>query len=266
MALIHCEFFSEVLGLSSAMYVILPQPTQNQIGLKGHSLGTKHPTLYLLHGLSDDHTSWLRRTSIERYVAPLGLAVVMPAVQRSFYTDMARGYRYWTFVSQELPQIARSFFPLSERREDNFVAGLSMGGYGAFKLALRRPDQFAAGASLSGALDMAGRLRDEARQPEFENIFGDPQKLTGSDNDLFHLAEKAARSAGPKPSLYQCCGTEDFLYPENIRFRDHCRNLRLELTHEEEPGTHEWGYWDRKIQRVLEWLPLRKDAAPAATD
>ncbi|TCL61466.1 S-formylglutathione hydrolase FrmB [Hydrogenispora ethanolica] len=262
MALIHCDFFSEVLDISTAMYVILPQPTQGQIGLKGRSFGTKHPVLYLLHGLSDDHTIWLRRTSIERYVAPLGLAVVMPAVNRSFYTDMERGYRYWTFISQELPEIARSFFPLSGEREENFVAGLSMGGYGAFKLALRHPEKFAAAASLSGALDIVSRVRDEARQPEFENIFGDPQKLIGSDNDLFHLAQKVAKSTGPKPLLYQCCGTEDFLYPDNIRFRDFFRRLPLALTYEEEPGTHEWGYWDRKIQRVLEWLPLRKDSQP----
>ena len=152
MAFIQCGFFSEVLGLSTSMNVILPQSSAGQIGMEGKSFSEKHHTLYLLHGLSDDHTIWMRRTSIERYAASLGIAVVMPAVHRSFYTDMANGYNYWTFVSEELPAIARSFFPLSDAREDNFVAGLSMGGYGAFKLALRCPDKFAAAASLSGAL------------------------------------------------------------------------------------------------------------------
>ncbi|MGI6705710.1 MAG: alpha/beta hydrolase [Clostridia bacterium] len=257
MALIHCNFFSEVLGVASSMYVILPEATQKQIGMENRSYGNKHPTLYLLHGLSDDHTIWLRRTSIERYVAPLGLAVVMPAVHRSFYTDMARGYKYWTFISEELPQIARSFFPLSDAREDNFVAGLSMGGYGAFKLALSHPDRFSAAASLSGALDIAqiGERRDA--DPEFENIFGDLNKLRGSENDLFYLAERTAAADGPKPKLYQCCGTEDFLYESNLRFKAFAENLSFDLTYEEEPAVHEWGYWDKKIQRVLEWLPLR---------
>ncbi len=174
MALIHCDFFSNVLGLSTSMYVILPQQTVNQIGMKGVAKGKKHKTLLLLHGLSDNHTIWLRRTSIERYVAPLGLAVVMPAVQRSFYTDMAKGLKYEEFVSLELPEIARSFFPLSDRREDNYVAGLSMGGYGAFKLALRRPENFAAAASLSGALDIAFRAGEIEPdfQKELQNIFG----------------------------------------------------------------------------------------------
>ncbi|GGJ07582.1 esterase [Alicyclobacillus cellulosilyticus] len=257
MALIHCDFFSEVLGLSCSMYVILPQSTHNQIGLTGAARDGKHPTLYLLHGMSDDHTIWVRRTSIERYVAPLGLAVVMPAVHRSFYTDMAHGLKYWTFISEELPAIARSFFPLSAAREDNFVAGLSMGGYGAFKLALRHPDRFAAAASLSGALDVAARAA--AGTEEWRNIFGDPSRVRGSDDDLFALAERVAKSDGPKPLLYQCCGTEDFLYADNRRFMAHARELGLPLTYEEEPGSHEWGYWDLKIQRVLEWLPLRRD-------
>ncbi len=256
MAFLQCDFFSEVLGLSCSMNVILPQQTNNQIGMESRAAGKKHPTLYLLHGLSDDHTTWMRRTSIERYVAPLGLAVVMPAVHRSFYTDMARGYRYWTFISQELPAICRSFFPLSDKREDNFVAGLSMGGYGAFKLALSCPDQFAAGASLSGAVGR-GVLGDSKRNPEFENIFGDLDQIKGSRNDLFHLAEQVSKSDGPKPKLFQCVGTEDFLYQENVEFKEYLERLGLDLTYEEGPGIHEWGYWDKMIQKVLAWLPLK---------
>src|SRR5215210_7925966 len=128
MALLRCDFFSDVLELSTSMTVILPQSTTGQIGMAGRSGSGAPPVLYLLHGLSDDDTIWLRRTSIERYVAPLGLAVVMPQVHRSFYTDMASGWRYWTFLSEELPDLVGSWFQVSQRREDTFVAGLSMGG------------------------------------------------------------------------------------------------------------------------------------------
>ena len=256
MALIHCDFFSEVLGLSTSMVVILPQATQGQIGMTGKAGVLKHPTLYLLHGLSDDHSIWLRRTSIERYVAPLGLAVVMPAVGRSFYTDMAAGGKYWTFVSEELPEIARNFFGLSDRREENFAAGLSMGGYGAFKLALAKPDQFCAAASLSGVVDVVtGHILADLGM-EAKNIFGDLEKLPGSKNDLFFLARKLTESGKPQPKLYQWCGTEDFLYEGNIRFQKYAQELKLDLTYEESPGDHQWMYWDRQIQRVLEWLPL----------
>lgn len=258
MALIHCDFFSEVLGVSTSMDVILPQTTRGQIGMDGRVLSSKHPTLYLLHGLSDDHTIWQRRTSIERYVAPMGLAVVMPAVHRSFYTDMVHGYRYWTFVSEELPDVCRSFFHLSDAREDNFVAGLSMGGYGAFKMALRCPDRFAAAASLSGALDLARIAESVLSDAEMKTIFGDLKKVRGSENDLFYLAEKIASSQGPKPMLYQCCGTEDHLYQDNLRFKEFAKKHSLDLTYKEGPGSHEWGYWDRMIQDILKWLPIKK--------
>lgn len=256
MAFMDCHFFSESLGVSASMHVILPQSTTGQIGMESNVIKKKHPTLFLLHGLSDDHTIWMRRTSIERYAAAYGLAVVMPAVNRSFYTDMAFGYKYWTFISEELPALARSFFPLSEAREDTFVAGLSMGGYGAFKLALSCPNRFSAAASLSGALDIDSIAKQ--RDPiEFQRIFGDLDQFAGSRNDLFQLAEEVGQGEGPSPMLYQCCGTEDFLYQDNVRFRDHCRTLKLDLTYEEEPGSHEWGYWDQKIQNVLSWLPIR---------
>lgn len=261
MALIHCDFFSETLGLSMSMNVILPQRTTRQIGMEGAAPPGPAPMLLLLHGLSDDHTIWVRRTSIERYVAPLGLAVVMPAVHRSYYTDMAHGGAYWTYISEEVPRLAREFFGLSDRREDTFAAGLSMGGYGAFKLALNCPSQFAAAASLSGALgtDLAKRLtgeHDENRRRELFDTFGEPARFTGSVNDLPAVARRLAETGQQRPVLYQCCGTEDFLYDDNVAFRDLLRSLGYEVTYEEEPGSHEWAYWDAKIQRVLDWLPL----------
>src|SRR5690606_12961564 len=133
-----------------------------------------------------------------------------------FYTDMAQGNRYWSYIVDELPIVARSFFPLSARREDNFVAGLSMGGYGAFKLAFRYPTRFAAAASLSGALrnfaEDAAASDDPAWVAELTRIFGDLGKFAGSDNDVYALAERLARSKTLHPRLFQCCGTEDFLY------------------------------------------------------
>ncbi|SDE41288.1 S-formylglutathione hydrolase FrmB [Paenibacillus sp. UNCCL117] len=259
MALMECHFFSEALGMSTSMNVIMPQQTRSQIGLAGHSHGeSKHPVLFLLHGLSDDHTIWLRRTSIERYVASLGLAVVMPNVHRSFYQDMAYGLAYWTFVSEELPALARSFFPLAEEREKTFVAGLSMGGYGALKLGLSHPDRFAAAASLSGVTDVARLAKERLKPAELTAVFGRIEEVAGSERDLFHLLQQAGAADGPKPKLYQCCGTEDFLYNDNQRFREAAQTLDLDYTYEEHPGEHNWAYWDMTIQRVLQWLPLER--------
>lgn len=258
MALIHYHFFSHVLGLTSTLSVILPDPPAPAEGTLARVPAGPYPTLYLLHGMSDDHTIWQRRTSIERYVEGRNLAVVMPAVHRSFYTDMAAGGKYWTFISEEVPALVRGYFNLSAAREENFVAGLSMGGYGAFKLALAHPERFGAAASLSGVLDMArlSRLEDEAGEGELKNIFGSSAAFVGSSNDLFHLAERMAQASAPQPALYQWCGTEDFLYEDNVRFHAHLKQLGVAVDYSEGPGGHEWVHWDRQIERVLAWLPL----------
>src|SRR3954447_5496722 len=136
MARLRVDFYSDALELGTAMTVLLPQRTTTQIGLDTAAAAGPAPVLYLLHGLSDDDTAWSRWTSIERYAADLGLAVVMPQVHRSFYADERGGGRFWTFLSAELPRLVDDFFRVSQRREDTFVAGLSMGGYGALKWAL----------------------------------------------------------------------------------------------------------------------------------
>jgi putative tributyrin esterase len=256
MILNEVNFFSETLGMLSSMYVLLPGRTLTEMKSKR---SPKYRTLYLLHGHSDDHTAWQRFTSIERYAEGLNLVVVMPAVHLSFYNDMAHGGKYWQFISEEVPVLVRDIFSLSSARKDNFVAGLSMGGYGAFKMALTHPERYAAAASLSGALDLRplvedhGEPSDQAWLAEMRTVFGDLSKVPGSKHDLFTLARKAAK-APVKPRLYACCGTEDKLHPDNLRFRDVVRKLPFDLTYEDGPGEHNWAYWDKMIQNVLAWM------------
>lgn len=258
MALLHVNFFSDVLGMCMQMDVILPQKTRGQIGMEGEVKEGKIPTLYLLHGMSDDHTIWQRRTSIERYVSDMGIAVVMPTTHLGWYTNMAHGNRYWTFISKELPQICQSLFNnLSDKREETFAAGLSMGGYGALKLGLAASETFGAVAALSGGLDVndiISKLMKEEDKDYWRNIFGDLNQVENSENDLFALASTLKASGKALPRIYMWCGTEDFLYHQNIRMRDHLLRLGYDLTYEESPGDHDWKYWDRKIQSALKWF------------
>ena len=265
MAFLQVDFFSDVLGMSMQMHVLLPQKTSKQIGLSGIRKDGKYPTLYLLHGMSDDHTIWMRRTSIERYASELGIAVVMPSTHLGWYTDMKHGLPYWTYLSKELPQICRSFFPnMSDRREETFAAGLSMGGYGALKLALGVPETFGAAASLSGATDITRVFSAEmlAGSPHevsvFQNAFGTLQDLSDSENDLFALARRLKASGKPLPPLFLWCGTEDFLLKANRSARDIFLQEEFSLTYSESPGDHSWRYWDEQIQNVLKWLPISK--------
>ena len=252
------DFFAETLGMSTSMTVILPQETSRQIGMDG-SLREGTPALYLLHGLSDDDTIWTRRTSIERYVASLGIAVVMPQVQQSFYADEVHGLPYWTFLTVELPALVDSFFRVSHRREDTFVAGLSMGGYGAMKWALREPHRFAAAASLSGALALSHP--SERADPDFaalmQRVFGGGP-TDGTGDDVIHLLRTVDPTA--LPSLYVGCGTDDFLFRANEYFVDTAAQAGVPVIARFGPGDHDWEYWDREIQDVLAWLPLEKRA------
>lgn len=246
------SFYSETLGMSTEAGVMLPLSTPPSAMRDG-----KYPVLYLLHGLGGDHSEWTRNSAVERYAESRGLALVLPRADRSYYTDMKQGGAYFTYLSEELPRLIQRGFAVSGRREDTFAAGISMGGYGAFKLALRCPEHYAAAASLSGGLDIVRRVTgpNGFRPGEAERIFGSPEELSGSGNDLLALAGKAA-SGEFRPRLYQCCGTEDFLYGGNRAFLDQAVTAGLDIAYEEGPGGHEWEYWERQLTRMLDWLPL----------
>lgn len=240
MAFFEVHFFSDVLQVESTVNVILPERR------KAEAAGGTTKVLYLLHGYSDDHTTWVRNTSIERYADEHNLAVIMPAVNHSFYTNELHGERYWDYIVEELPAEMHHFFHLSDKPEDTFVAGLSMGGYGAMKLALTYPERFAAAASFSGGVDIAG-LKDE----RLCRVFGDLDKLPGSANDLFHLMKRKPKHA---PKLYVSCGTADFLYGQHQKFVPALKKNGWDVTAYEKPNAvYEWGFWDEEISKFIPW-------------
>jgi S-formylglutathione hydrolase FrmB len=212
---------------------------------------TEPPVLYLLHGLTDDHTGWSRHTSVERYADDAGIAVVMPSAYHSFYTDEVHGHAYWTFVGEELPSLVASLLRLSQRPEDTFVAGLSMGGYGALKLALSHPERYAAAASLSGTLDIHYLADREDRAAIWHRAFDGG---IAEENDLFELLAKAPSV----PPLYVGCGTADGLLDANERFIAAAGAAGVEVTSDIRAGDHEWSLWDTQIADVIAWLPAER--------
>ncbi len=253
MAFLQVQFFSKALRVASTVNVILPEAEMG-IGVNAAAQAGPAKVLWLLHGYSDDHSIWMRRTSVERYAAGLNLAVVMPAVNHSFYTNEVHGERYFDYVAEELPAAMRGFFRISDRPEDNFVAGLSMGGYGAMKLALTFPERYAAAGCFSGALDiadMSGRTKESLAN--MARVFGDPDAVAGSENDLLYLLKKNA-GAPVKPRLWISCGKKDFLYQQHKKVVRALKDAGWDLTHDEVPGyAHEWSFWDREIARFIPW-------------
>lgn len=249
MALIELKFFSQMLGMQTEAYVVIPQKsTIGEIGIKGSSDSKDYKCLYLLHGLSDDHTIWLRRTSIERYAADYGVCIVMPCGARSFYTDMKYGLKYFSYITEELPSVISEFLKISTKREDTYIAGLSMGGYGALKAALKKPEKYCAAAGLSSVADIKSGMFDEVLVP----VFGEEVNIP-DEEDLFFLAEKTNKNS-VKPRIYMGEGTEDFMYDANIRLKEHFEKLDYDFTYRESSGAHNWAFWDEYIQYVLEWM------------
>jgi len=209
-----------------------------------------HPwsVFYLLHGLSDDHTIWMRRTSIERYVAELPLVVVMPDGGRGWYTNAVEGYAYEDDLIKDIVGLIDRTFPVKAERAGRAIGGLSMGGYGAVKLGLKHHEMFASVNSHSGAV---GMLRDSesARQlsPEFERVFGKDPK--GGPEDPFAIVERVDH--GRVPALRLDCGTEDFLIDQNRKFHERLDSLHIAHEYQEFPGTHDWEYWDLHVREAV---------------
>lgn len=253
MALMCLDTYSETLRRAVRMNILLPD--------RRGGFCPPWKTLYLLHGMTDDHSVWQRRTSIERYADQAGLAVIMPDTGLKWYTDTAWGERYFSYIADELPQAVERILPgLSRRREDRYIAGLSMGGYGALKCALARPEHFSMAASLSGAVDVAELAAQNALTEDcnyWPDIFGPIEQIRDSENDLFALARRCIE---PRPKLFMWCGTEDSLHAMNLRMRDHLRVLGYDLEYHESPGDHQWQYWDTQIQAVIAWLTADREA------
>lgn len=147
MAVMKIEYYSQVLDMEWGVNVLYPDANRVEEP-ECHDI----PVLYLLHGMSGNHNSWLKRTNVERLLRGTNLIVVMPNTSNGWYTDTQYGFDYYTALAEELPQVLKRFFPnMTSKREKTFIAGLSMGGYGCFKLALAT-NRFSHAASFSGAL------------------------------------------------------------------------------------------------------------------
>ena len=261
MSIMEMTFRSTALGFDTRVLAMLPEP--KDLCLES---GEPLPVLYLLHGHDDDETAWMRKSSVERHLHYSGynLLCVMPRMSNFWYTNMQSGHDYFTYVSEELPEIIGKYFHISQKREDTFVAGLSMGGYGAFKLAFTHPERYAAAASFSGALDIASiSLDPENPQSSREAlaVFGCPfQELAGTPHDLMRLLDDDLSAGKPLPRLYQSVGGDDFLLEGNHTFRDFARKRGVPLDYYEQPGIgHEWDFWDSESKKLIQnWLPIRK--------
>ena len=267
MALLELKTFSKALRTKTNVSIILPTPLTSEV--MGTAMGGSNkqefkyydnslcvPVLYLYHGTYGDEADWIRFSRIESYAQEYNIAVVMPNAQNSCFRNMPRGGpQYYEYLTDELPRMIQWMFPVSRKREDTFVAGLSMGGYGSFYIGMSKPEMFSHVACMSGAYrGFTSRGSDSV----WALAFTEGEDLTDTDEDCYYLSNKLIESNTVHPNLYLCCGTEDFIYSESLRFKKHLDDIGFSHTYHEQKGIHNWDFWDDEIKRILEWLPISK--------
>lgn len=264
MALIQVNFVSNTLRRTVPLQVILPVDRLSDNWRTARP--KKFKTLYLLHGIFGNYTDWVSGTRIQRWAEKRGIAVVMPSGDNAFYVDQpAQRNLYGEFIGCELVEITRRMFPLSRKREDTFIGGLSMGGYGAMRNGLKYHETFGAIISFSGALHFMDMTEEEFSENDpvdrafMDAMFGDLLEASGTDRNPRILIEELAKKKTADPTLklpriYMSCGTEDDLLGSNRLYRDLLVEAGFQVTYEEGPGGHDWDFWDTYILKALDWL------------
>lgn len=274
MALVNLNLTSQYLEGNTTVNIILPDKRPWVDGHEFYRSGKKYKVLWLLHGALGDASDWVRKSNIEVYACKRDLIVVMPSALNSFYMDWSKsfmmGYQMKSFLVDELMPLVQGWFPASAKREDNYIAGLSMGGLGTLKYALNHPSLFCKAACLSFSPE------DPRTAEVCDNIFkttlttsqmlcagGMDAYIASSDNVWDRFADVEDKSQ--LPELFLGCGTKDFMYERFLKFVKHVQDCGIESTVEIVEGYgHEWPYWDCAIQSVLTHFGIEEvpDARP----
>lgn len=243
------------------------------------SVGNKvRGVITLLHGLIGGPSDWMMMTAAPRYAADNGYILVCPNADNSFYNDMAYGSDFYTGLTEELPALLGTMFHIPTERENNFIAGLSMGGYGALRIGLAHPERYAAIGAFSGALDMAAIAAAGAQIPSVKAmlapVLGEALGVPDGVN-LMHLAKGvSALPAAEQPRILCTCGRQDndemMIHIQNQNFRACAEALPLDYTYKEWDGVHEWNFWDRSLAEFIGFVQssdygLRKQGDWSAT-
>ena len=284
MALVHLNFNSKYLSGSTDVNILLPDCARGQDPCGFYGSGKRYPVLWLLHGTFGDYSDWLRKTNVELYASEKNLIVVMPTAQNTDYANwpgFGTGYQVFDYLTEELMPLVYGWFPASEKREDNFIAGLSMGGRGAIAYAWAYPEKFSVLYSMScvpqdmrlAAAELESgepapnpwaQLDRDRNRARLLNAGGLEGYLASPQNTWDKAREVAGRTDMPK--MIFSCGTSDFvMYRHFQTFRRYAEEIGLEAEfHEVEGYNHEWRFWEREIQRAIDiFLPGDEKAGNA---
>ena len=252
----HLIHFSKNLRGYADINLYLPVGTEYEDMIEP---GEKFQTLWILHGGAGNFTEWAEYSAIEKLAMLNKFAVVMPDGDNSMFNDKPDGMNYYTYLTEELPAFLRKHFPLSDKREDNFICGLSMGGFGAAKAGFACPEKYSAvGIFSSGPADLLG---DFMKGGPADNgfVFKPGDLEPGTPNDIWGNFLRLRDSGYPMPVIYDAVGRSDFLLPQFELFRQFARDNGMEdcVRFETFEGVHCWDVWDEAVHAFVDMLPLK---------
>lgn len=268
MAFIKMNLFSRNVLRPVPVTVILPI---DPFPYKGMPEREEKPfkTLYLLHAGFGGPNDYLYYTNIKHYAESHNLAVVIPGGDNAFFEDIESMKTYFNrFIGEELVQLTRKMFPLSHKREDTFIAGMSMGGYAAMKAGLRFSENFGYIAGMSvvtisdGVLEKNNnKLPDPLGGMDFiKAVFGELETFPTSRHDLQTLARMRKEEGAPMPKILLATGESDHLTDDDIKLTKQLVDLGYDAEFRGRPGGHDWKYWGEELDYIInEWLPVEEN-------
>jgi len=262
MALFQIQFRSTSLARSTQALLLLPNDVTPEEKAGNENYQREMRTLVLLHGYTGSCYDWLTGSRIQELSARYNLAVAMPTGENSFYLDQkGTGHAYGTFVGKELIAYLQETFHIAMRREDTYIGGLSMGGFGALHTGLLYPEHYSRIFALSSALIVhevmgmkEGRGNEVADYDYYRWVFGEPASLENSENNPEFLVKQRKKRGEQIQPVFMACGTEDFLLENNRQFRDFLTQEGVELHYQESAGIHDWEFWNQYLEPAIRWL------------
>ena len=255
MAYIEMTIRSAILDMDTKVDVILPE-NRHETKL---DLNRRYPVLYLLHGMKDDNSTWSRLSTINLLVRDLDLIVVMPTTYRGFYVNNRYGLDYYHYISEELPIKMANYFPISQKPEDTYIMGDSMGGYGTLRIALSKPENFRKAICLSGGALPPKNMHSIIANDQMIGVFGSDEEYRESDNNLERLVDKFNNFQGNKPDIIFYCGTEDMMYEHSKAFVAHIKAQypNLKIKDEYWHGQHNYHFWNSALPKALQEMGFK---------
>ena len=243
----HYSFVSAAMQREMSYCIFLPSSYSTS--------QREYPVLYLLHGLRGSENDWMAKTKIADYAGSLNLVVVMPEADDSWYTNSFAEprNRYEDYVFGDLIREIESKYRVQKTRDARFIAGLSMGGYGALKAGLKNPQKFAAVGAFSSAFGATGSGYADLKTPR--EAFGPANSPARLQNDDYLLAAHA--DPEQLPYIFVSCGTEDRLFGDSQKMEELLHLLGVRYEYHESPGKHDWVFWDHSVEAFLREMSLR---------